>query len=58
MASIHVELQTKIAITTSLENAAQSERPGNVFTTQKEVAHLHGVASQPINDNRQSETLA
>lgn len=55
---IHVELQSEIAIAASLKHSTQSEWPGNVLAAEKEIAHFHGIAGEPVGDDRKSKPFA
>jgi hypothetical protein len=51
-------LQAKIAVAAGLEYATKSERPWYQVAAEEEIAHFHAVASQPINDDRESKAFA
>lgn len=49
--SVDVKLQTQIHVTAHLEDTTQPERPGYEFSAEEEIAHLHHVTNQPIDNN-------
>jgi len=55
--SVHIKLQTQIQVAAHLEDTTQPKCQRYRFAAQEEVAHLHHVTQQPIDDNRQSEPL-
>lgn len=57
-AAIDVELIGKIRITTGLEDATQLERPGDIFLAEEEIAHLHGIACHPVEDDAGTKPFA